>query len=64
MRAVELTPEQPVATLAEFGETAEDAGFDAAFVSHHYNNRDQFAALTAIAGATDEIDLGPGVANP
>ena len=64
MRAVELTPEQPVATLAEFGETAEAAGFDAAFVSHHYNNRDQFAALTAIAGATDGIDLGPGVANP
>jgi len=64
MRAVELTPEHPVSTLAEFGETAEAAGFDAAFVSHHYNNRDQFAALTAIAGATDEIDVGPGVANP
>ncbi|MFC7141312.1 5,10-methylenetetrahydromethanopterin reductase [Halosimplex aquaticum] len=64
MRAVELTPEHPVSTLAEFGATAEDAGFDAAFVSHHYNNRDQFAALTAIAGATEDVLVGPGVANP
>ncbi|WP_123536554.1 5,10-methylenetetrahydromethanopterin reductase [Halosimplex salinum] len=64
MRAVELTPEHPVSTLAGFGETAEAAGFDAAFVSHHYNNRDQFAALTAIAAETDDILVGPGVANP
>ena len=64
MRAVELTPEHPVSTLADLGATAEDAGFDTAFVSHHYNNRDQFSALTAIAAETDEIRVGPGVANP
>jgi len=64
MRAVELTPERPVSTMAQLGATAESAGFDAAFVSHHYNNRDQFAALTAIAGETDDIGVGPGVANP
>ncbi|WP_436925836.1 5,10-methylenetetrahydromethanopterin reductase [Halosimplex amylolyticum] len=64
MRAVELTPEHPVSTLAAFGATAEEAGFDAAFVSHHYNNRDQFGALTAVAAATDDIRVGPGVANP
>jgi len=64
MRAVELTPEYPVEALVEQAVAAEAAGFDAAFVSHHYNNRDQFAALTAMAGATDDIDLGPGVANP
>ena len=64
MRAVELAPDHPVATLADLGATAEEAGFDAAFVSHHYNNRDQFGALTAIAAETDEIQVGPGVANP
>ncbi|WP_436907544.1 5,10-methylenetetrahydromethanopterin reductase [Halosimplex marinum] len=64
MRAIELTPERPVSTIAQLGATAERVGFDAAFVSHHYNNRDQFAALTAVAGETDEIRVGPGVANP
>jgi 5,10-methylenetetrahydromethanopterin reductase len=64
MRALELTPEHPIADLADHARAAERAGFDTAFVSHHYNNRDQFAALTAMAAATDRIDLGPGVANP
>ncbi|WP_135365206.1 5,10-methylenetetrahydromethanopterin reductase [Halosimplex halophilum] len=64
MRAIELTPERPVSTIAQLGATAERVGFDAAFVSHHYNNRDQFGALTAIAGETSDIDVGPGVANP
>ena len=64
MDAVELTPEHPVPTLAEWGETAERVGFDAAFVSHHYNNRDEFVALAELARATEEIRLGPGVVNP
>ncbi|WP_049981568.1 5,10-methylenetetrahydromethanopterin reductase [Halolamina rubra] len=63
-RGIELTPEHPVSRLAELGKTAEEAGFDAAFVSSHYNNRDPFQALTAIAERTDTIRLGPGVANP
>jgi 5,10-methylenetetrahydromethanopterin reductase len=64
MIAVELTPEHPVSDLVDYAERAETAGFDAVFASHHYNNRDQFAALTAMAAETDEILLGPGVANP
>ena len=64
MIGLELAPEHPVSELVEYGVAAERAGFDTVFLSHHYNNRDQFAALTAIAGATDEIDVGPGVANP
>ncbi|MFW5911244.1 MAG: 5,10-methylenetetrahydromethanopterin reductase [Halolamina sp.] len=63
-RGIELTPEHPVARLADLAETAESVGFDAAFVSSHYNNRDPFQALTAIAERTDSIRLGPGVANP
>jgi 5,10-methylenetetrahydromethanopterin reductase len=61
---LELAPEHPVSELVEYGVAAERAGFDTVFLSHHYNNRDQFGALSAIAGATDTIGVGPGVANP
>jgi 5,10-methylenetetrahydromethanopterin reductase len=61
---IELAPEHPVDRMAALGVAAEEAGYDAAFVPHHYNNRDAFAALHRIAAATDDIRLGPGLANP
>lgn len=64
MHAIEITPDRPIDRCVALAETAEAVGLDAALVSHHYNNRDQWVALTAIAGATDRIALGPGVANP
>ncbi len=64
MYAIELTPEHPVAQLTDFARTAENEGFDAVFASHHYNNRDQFMALASMAQATDDVLLGPGIANP
>jgi len=64
MYAIELTPEHPIDRLVDFGLAAEREGFDAVLASHHYNNRDQFQALVAIAGATDEVTVGPAVANP
>lgn len=64
MKGIELTPEHPLERIADLGEAAEDAGFDTAFASSHYNNRDPFLALDRIAARTDEIRLGPGVANP
>jgi 5,10-methylenetetrahydromethanopterin reductase len=64
MRGVELTPEIPVGEVAALGERAEEAGFDAVFASCHYNNRDPFQALDRIAAATDDVLVGPGVANP
>ncbi|MDS0260822.1 5,10-methylenetetrahydromethanopterin reductase [Haloarcula sp. S1CR25-12] len=64
MYAIELTPEHPVAQLTDFAVSAENAGFDAVFASHHYNNRDQFMALSSMAQATDDVLLGPGIANP
>jgi 5,10-methylenetetrahydromethanopterin reductase len=64
MYAIELTPEHPVAQLADFATQAEREGFDAVFASHHYNNRDQFMALAQMAARTDEVLLGPGIANP
>jgi len=64
MYAIEITPEHPVAQLTDFAVTAENEGFDAVFASHHYNNRDQFMALSSMAQATDDVLLGPGIANP
>jgi 5,10-methylenetetrahydromethanopterin reductase len=64
MYGIELTPEHPVAQLTDFAVTAENEGFDAVVASHHYNNRDQFMALASMAQATDDLLLGPGIANP
>ncbi|RDI72157.1 5,10-methylenetetrahydromethanopterin reductase [Halopelagius longus] len=61
---VELTPEHPVPEVVERGVRAEEAGYDAAFVSCHYNNRDPFAVLAHLAAETENVRLGPGVANP
>lgn len=64
LRAIEITPEDPISELVELGETAENAGFDTLFASSHYNNRDPFTVLSRIADATEDIRLGPGVVNP
>jgi len=63
-RGIELTPEDPVSEVVALAERAEAAGFDAAFASGHYFNRDPIIALTEMASVTDDILLGPGVANP
>ncbi|MFO7925314.1 MAG: 5,10-methylenetetrahydromethanopterin reductase [Halobacteriota archaeon] len=64
MIGIELTPEHPVSRIADLGERAEANGFDTAFCSSHYNNRDTFLALDRIAERTETIRVGPGVANP
>ncbi|MFC7073594.1 5,10-methylenetetrahydromethanopterin reductase [Halovenus rubra] len=64
MLGIELTPEKPVPQLVEHATHAADSGFEAVFCSHHYNNRDEFTALAAIAQATADIRLGPGITNP
>lgn len=64
MRGIELTPEHPTERLVDLGESAVEAGFDTVFASHHYNNRDPFAALTLLADRTDDVRVGPGITNP
>ncbi|POG55376.1 5,10-methylenetetrahydromethanopterin reductase [Haloferax marisrubri] len=64
MLGLELTPEHPVDDLVELGTQAEREGYDSLFVSCHYNNRDPFAVLARLAAETEDIRLGPGVANP
>ncbi|WP_290813653.1 5,10-methylenetetrahydromethanopterin reductase [Halovivax sp.] len=64
VRAIELTPEHPPERVAELAALAEGEGFDAAFASSHYFNRDPWVTLSRMADATDEIAIGPGVVNP
>ena len=64
MRGIELTPEAPVADVVELGRRAADVGFDVAFASCHYNNRDPFPVLDRLASATEDLRVGTGVANP
>ncbi len=62
--AIELTPEHSLERIADLAARAENEGFDAAFSSSHYFNRDPFVALSRMADATEELVLGPGVVNP
>ncbi|MFW6434759.1 MAG: 5,10-methylenetetrahydromethanopterin reductase [Halovenus sp.] len=64
MLGIELTPEHPIAELSTLAAQAEQEGFDTVFVSHHYNNRDEFVVLADIARETDSVALGPGITNP
>jgi 5,10-methylenetetrahydromethanopterin reductase len=64
MNGIELTPEHPIDRLTGLAGIAEREDFDAVFTSCHYNNRDPFAALTAITDATERVQVGPGVVNP
>lgn len=64
MQGIELTPEIPVEAIVDLGRLAEREGFDTVFASSHYNNRDPFQALARLAAETEQVRLGPGVANP
>ncbi|MEY7850126.1 5,10-methylenetetrahydromethanopterin reductase [Natrarchaeobius sp. A-rgal3] len=61
---IELTPEHDLERVAGLAALAEEEGFDVAFASSHYFNRDPFVALSRMAEATEDVRLGPGVVNP
>ncbi len=61
---IELVAEHPVDRLTELGVTAEREGFEAVWVTDHFNNRNPWVVLSSIAHATEEVELGPGVTNP
>jgi 5,10-methylenetetrahydromethanopterin reductase len=64
MAEVELVADRPVEEVVSLAQVAEDEGFDCVWVTDHYNNRNPFVTLTAVAGATEEVSIGPGVTNP
>jgi 5,10-methylenetetrahydromethanopterin reductase len=64
MADVELVADQPVDETVGLACVAEEEGFEGVWVTDHYNNRNPFVTLTAIAGATEDVLVGPGITNP
>ncbi len=63
--AVNLIPEAPVEQIVELARHAEQRGFERCWVyDEGLAARDVYVTLTAIAVATDTIQLGPGITNP
>jgi 5,10-methylenetetrahydromethanopterin reductase len=54
----------PVGDAVDLARTAENAGVDAVWVAEGPVARDAFITLTAIAVATDRVELATGVTNP
>ena len=63
--SVNLMPESPVADVVELAVLAEDLGLSRCWVyDEGVVTRDVYVTLTAIAGRTEHIPLGPGITNP
>ncbi len=62
--SIELVPDESIEHLVDYSVAAEEAGFDFIWVTDHYNNRNLWCTLTAIAFATKRVMMGPGVTNP
>ena len=61
---IEFVPEKPINKIVKMTKLAEEAGFDNVWITDHYNNRNVWMTLTAIALNTEKIVMGPGVTNP
>ncbi|MDR1722126.1 MAG: 5,10-methylenetetrahydromethanopterin reductase [Methanobrevibacter sp.] len=61
---IEFVPNEPLDKIAKLVKLAEDVGFEYAWITDHYNNKNVYEALTLIAAETSTIKLGPGVTNP
>ncbi|MEM1547329.1 MAG: 5,10-methylenetetrahydromethanopterin reductase [Candidatus Methanomethylicia archaeon] len=62
--AIEFVPMEPIKSIVEYVKLAEEHGFQYTWITDHYNNRDVYATLTALALNTEKIKLGTGVTNP
>jgi 5,10-methylenetetrahydromethanopterin reductase len=61
---IEFLPTKKVSKLVDYSKLAEEAGVDYIWVTDHYNNRNVYASLSAIAYATNKVLIGTGVTNP
>lgn len=61
---IEFVPNEPLDKIVKLVKLAEDVGFEYAWITDHYNNKNVYEALALIADATETIELGPGVTNP
>ncbi len=63
--AVNFIPEHPIGQIVELAVEAERLGYDRCWVyDEGLAARDVYVTMTAIAAATDRIEIGPGVTNP
>jgi len=61
---IELLPATKIEKLVETAVDAEKRGFEYCWVTDHYNNRNVYVSLGAIAAQTSKLYLGTGVTNP
>ncbi|MDR0913412.1 MAG: 5,10-methylenetetrahydromethanopterin reductase [Methanobrevibacter sp.] len=61
---IEFVPNKPLKEIVELVKLAESVGFEYAWITDHYNNKNVYEALALIADGTETIKLGPGVTNP
>ena len=61
---IEFVPQIPLDELVRLVKIAEDVGFEYAWITDHYNNKNVYETLALIASETETIKMGPGVTNP
>ena len=61
---IEFVPHEPIDRVIELAKRAEEADFEYCWITDHYNNRNVYSSLTAIAQKTEKMKIGPGVTNP
>ena len=61
---IEFVPQIPLDGLVRLVKIAEDVGFEYAWITDHYNNKNVYETLALIAANTETIKMGPGVTNP
>lgn len=63
--SVNLIPEAPVASIRDLAVEAERLGFQRCWVyDEGLATRELYVTLTAIVGATEKLEVGPGITNP
>jgi 5,10-methylenetetrahydromethanopterin reductase len=61
---IEFVPNEPISKIVKLVKLAEDVGFEYAWITDHYNNKNVYETLALIADGTETIKMGPGVTNP
>lgn len=61
---IEFVPDKDLNKIVEHVKLAEEVGFEYAWITDHYNNKNVYETLALIAKETETIKMGPGVTNP
>ena len=61
---IEFVPNEDLNKIVERVKLAEEVGFEYAWITDHYNNKNVYETLALIAKETETIKMGTGVTNP